>query len=261
MSIIGSILGDIAGSQYEFGMSPDRDPATMELFTEHSRYTDDTVMTIATKAALIDGKSFTEMYQKFGREYPDAGYGGLFYGWIFDEDPQPYGSFGNGSAMRVSYVADHFDNIEDVKLYAKMSAACSHNDPEGIKGAVVTAVCAFMVKHGWNKDNMLAFVNTMYPRSEYTFSSERSLDDIRETYTWSGTCQDSVPVAMRCVYEADSYIGFIRNVFSLDCDMDTLCAIGGSVAEELFGGTGLDDRALLEKYLPEELLKIVYKNN
>ena len=259
MSIIGSIIGDIIGSQYEFNMPSDYDPATVPLFNDNCKYTDDTVMTIATKAAVIRGEPFAKVYQEFGRKYPDAGYGNLFYGWLFEEDPKPYGSFGNGSAMRVSYIADYYDKKLEVMFKAAESAMCSHDHPEGMKGAIVTATCSYMAKHGASKEDILTFSNRSYPLSEYTFSSERSLDNIRNIYTWDGTCQGSVPVAMRCIYEANSYIEFIRNVFSLNCDMDTICAIGGSVAEELFGGTGLNNEVILKKYLPEELLAIVYQ--
>lgn len=259
MSIIGSIIGDIIGSQYEFNMPSDYNPQTAPLFSDNCMFTDDTVMTIATKAAIIRGEPFAKVYQEFGRKYPDVGYGNLFYGWIFDENPKPYGSFGNGSAMRVSYIADHYDKIITVMDKATESAMCSHNHPEGIKGAIVTATCACMAKQGASKEDILTFSNRSYPLSEYAFSSERSLDEIRDIYSWDGTCQGSVPVAIRCVYEANSYIEFIRNVFSLNCDMDTICAIGGSVAEELFGGTGLNNEVILKKYLPEELLAIVHQ--
>ena len=257
MSIIGSILGDIAGSQFEFFKPKDFNSETTELFTDKCRYTDDTVMTLATKMAIIDNISFSEAYQKYGRKYADAGYGGFFMNWLYEDNPQPYNSYGNGSAMRVSYVADYYNTLSDVEKYARLSAECTHNHPEGIKGSVVTATCIWMAKNGCSKEDILKYVNHQYPRTDY-FSAEKTLDEIRKGYRWNETCEGSVPVAIRCVYEADSYVSFIRNVLSINCDTDTLCAIGGSVAEELFGGTGLNNDELLKRYLPDELLTLVY---
>lgn len=258
MSIIGAIIGDIAGSQYEFKRPENFDYTTAELFTDNCRFTDDTVMTLAVKKAITEGRPFEKVLREVGLQYLDSGYGGRFFFWLLDEEAEAYGSYGNGSAMRVSYVADHLDNFKDVVELATSSAECTHNHPEGIKGAVVTATCIWMAKHGHSKDTILHYVNTSYPKDMYPFSSECSLEEIRDQYKWDETCQGSVPVAMRCVFEANSYVEFIRNVFSLPCDMDTLCAIGGSVAEELFGGTGLNNKEILERYLDKELLSIVY---
>lgn len=135
--LIRAILGDIAGSQYEFPSKRPRDLnwETCELFTDRCEFTDDTVMSIATKVALNDDISFVKCYQEYDRLYPNVGYDMNFGMWIKDRDPKPYGSFGNGSAMRVSYVADKFNTQEDVIHWAIKSAECTHNNPEGIKGA------------------------------------------------------------------------------------------------------------------------------
>lgn len=259
MAIIGSIIGDIIGSQYEFKKDDNFDADKSAMFTDNCRFTDDTVMTLATKYALLNNVSFVKAYQLFGRKYEDVGYGGFFMLWISEESPKPYGSYGNGSAMRVSYVADHFNEIEDVLKYAEKSAECTHNHLEGIKGAQVIAKCIWMAKNGFTKTDILEYATENYPESEYAYSPKYSINSIKDIYKWNDTCQGSVPVAIRCVYEANSYKEFIRNVFKLNCDMDTICAIGGGIAEELFGGTGLDNKAILKKYLTKELYELCMK--
>lgn len=259
LAIKGAILGDIIGSQYEFKRPDDFDNKTALLLTEKCSFTDDTVMSIATKYAIEHKMDFTKVYQFFGLKYRNAGYGTRFAEWIDEQEAEPYGSYGNGSAMRVSFVADYFTQKEKVIEYATKSAECSHNHPEGIKGAVVTAICIWMAKQGYQKEEILKFAIEQYPKEKYAFSPELSLDEIRKTYKWNETCQGSVPVAIRCVYEANNYTEFIRNVFSLNCDTDTLCTIGGGIAEELLDNT-YDEilpfyNEIFTKYLDEFLLK------
>jgi len=257
MAIIGAILGDIAGSQFEFTRPDDLDWQHCELFTDKCHFTDDTVMTLATKMAVFNKGSFTKYYREFGRQYPHAGYGGMFHWWIKHNDEGPYGSFGNGSAMRCSYIGEHYQLIPDVRVYARMSADCTHNHEEGIKGAVVTAVCINLAKNGKSKEDIYEYVSTEYPSSKYKYGIDQTLDSYRETYKWDVTCQGSVPVAIRCFLESESYESFIRNVLSLPCDTDTLCAIGGGIAEEFYHGTGFDEDTLLRRYLDNNLYRIV----
>lgn len=257
MAIIGAILGDIAGSQYEFRKPVDLDLKNCELFTDRCYFTDDTVMTLAGKLAIINGKSFADSYRELGRKYPDAGYGNNFYTWLRHNDMKAYNSFGNGSAMRVSYVGEYFDNEKDVIEYATKSAECTHNHPDGIKCAVVTAMCIFMARTGATKPEIYEYVKKYYPKEDYRYSVEYALDEYRDKYQWNETCQGSVPVAIRCFLESDDYDSFIRKVYSLKCDMDTLCAIGGGIAEEFYHGTGLNDGYLLGHYLNRQLHGIV----
>lgn len=257
MAIIGAIIGDIIGSQYEFKLPEGFNAEKAELLTENCKFTDDTVMSLATKKAVIENQPFEKVYQEFGRKYEYVGYGGMFRAWIHEEEPLPYGSYGNGSAMRVSYIADHFKSQNDVLKYARQSAECTHNHAEGIKGAQVTANAIWMAKNGAEKHEIFNYALREYPSNAYVYSPAFSIDYIKETYKWNETCQGSVPVAIRCVCEADSYIEFIRNVFKLKCDMDTICAIGGGIAEELFGGTGLDNETILKKYLTKELYDLL----
>ena len=257
MAIIGAILGDIAGSQFEFNRPNNLDWRHCELFTDKCHFTDDTVMTLATKMAVLNNGSFAKYYREFGRQYPHVGYGMMFSQWIKYDDAESYGSFGNGSAMRCSYIGEHFSLSSDVCAYAIESADCTHDHIEGIKGAVVTAVCVNMAKHGKSKEDIYEYVSTEYHSNEYKYGIDRPLSTYRDTYKWDVTCQGSVPVAIRCFLESEDYEGFIRNVLSLPCDTDTLCAIGGGVAEEFYHGTGFDEDALLRKYLDDNLYKIV----
>lgn len=256
MGLIGAILGDIAGSNWEFGRPDDLDYKTVELFTDKNTYTDDTVLSIATKWAINNDIPFANAYSLFANQYPNAGYGASFYDWFHMDELKPYNSFGNGSAMRVSYIADKFDNISDITHWAIKSAECTHNHEEGLKGATVTATCSYFAKDGLSKDAIYNYMLQMYPTDKYEWSG-KSLDEIRPNYRFDETCQGSIPVAIRCFYESDSYESFLRNVFSLRCDADTLGAIGGCIAENYYGKTGFDNEKLLKKYLDDDLYEIL----
>lgn len=163
MAVIGAILGDIAGSQFEFNRPENLDYKHCELFTNRCSYTDDMIMTLAVKKAILADADFTKTMREVGQPYPYSGYGGRFYEWMYGENPKPYNSFGNGSAMRVSFVGEHFDALEDVISMAEKSAEVTHNHPEGIKGAVVTAVCIWMARHGKTKEDIFQYVLEQYP--------------------------------------------------------------------------------------------------
>lgn len=256
MAVLGAIIGDILGSAYEYDRA--ENAITCELITDETTFTDDTVMTLAVKKAIDTKSDFTATMREVGVRYPICGYGNKFFEWIYCTTPHPYNSFGNGSAMRVSYIGEYFDNIEDVKLYAELSASVSHNHPEGIKGAVITAVAIWMARHKKTKEEIYEYILSEYPADKYKFSIDKDLSYLQQYYSWDVTCMTSVPVALRCFYESTDYISFIRNVLSLDCDADTLCAIGGAVAEEFYGTTGLKDKELLEDILDKDLLDIFY---
>lgn len=262
MAIIGAILGDIAGQPFEFNRDKTIDFKNIELFTEENHFTDDTVLTMATLHAIQYNISFASAYHNYGNLYPDAGYGSSFANWLKDKWMQPYNSFGDGSAMRISPVIDLFDckaKISDVALMAQSTAICTHNHYEGIKGAVVTAICGWMAKCGASKKEILDYACEQYKKSEYAFSCELSLNSIREKYFWNDTCQGSVPVAIRCFYESESYEDFLRTAISLCGDSDTICTIGGCIAEEYYQGTGFDNTSILMKYLDEKLFSEVMR--
>lgn len=282
MALKGAIIGDIVGSAFEFDnplakekVAPQdivikadngtiycgkNDDKTTILSTRNFEFTDDTVLSLAVKHALTHERPFDECFNLFGKKYRDKGFGGMFLTWLDGNDKAPYNSYGNGSAMRVSYIADHFDDFAMVQDVAKESAKCTHNHPEGIKGAVVTASCIWFAKHKIaDKEGILRYAIACYPADKYPYSPANTLDEMRKYYRWDVTCQGSVPAAIRCVYEANSYTEFIRNVLSLPCDTDTLCAIGGGIAEELFDNS--EDELLthadeiLNTYLDEYLIK------
>lgn len=257
MAIVGAILGDIAGSQYEFQRPKNLNWKKCELFTDNCYFTDDTVMTLAAKLAVENNISFADSYRKLGRKYPNAGYGGMFDSWLRWDDEKPYNSFGNGSAMRCSYIGEYFNTEKEVIEWATKSADCTHNHPEGIKGAVVTSMCIYMARIGASKVEIFNYVKRQYPIDFYKYSVEYELDEYRNTYRWDVTCQGSVPVAIRCFLDSEDYESFLRNVYSLPCDMDTLCAIGGGIAEEFYHGTGFDEEWILKNYLDDDLYKIV----
>ena len=254
MAVAGAILGDIAGSQFE--NDPCQDPKNCEIYVDLTEFTDDTVMTLAVKYAIDNNIPFGKAFKEIGQRYPDCGYAGMFERWVLSDDTKPYGSWGNGSAMRTYYIGEYYDDLADVQRVAKECAAVTHDHPEGIKGAVVTATCIWMAKHGCSKQEIYDYVLEQYPEEQYPFSIAKDLTYIREYYHWDVSCQGSVPVAMRCFYESDSYESFLRNVFSFECDCDTLCCIGGGVAEEFYGGTGFDDDELLCRYLTTDLYDI-----
>lgn len=257
MSVLGAVIGDIIGAQYEFNRPKDLDWEHVPLIGNTGvRFTDDTVMTLAVKMALDKKLDLVTTMQKLGRLYPDCGFGGNFYYWIMDQ-AKPYNSWGNGSAMRVSYVADYFKNLSDVKEWAKKTAEVSHNHPEGIKGAVVTATCIWMAKNGKSKQDIYDYVLQEYPADKYKFSIDKDMAFLRKNYHWSVSCQDTVPVAMRCFYDSTDYESFIRNIFSLDCDSDTFGAVAGSVAEEFYHGFNFDAEAVVKKYLDKRLYGIL----
>lgn len=253
MGLIGTILGDIAGSQYEFS-KPDC-IGILPLFTSESEFTDDTVLAIATKYAIDNSVPFDKAYQRFAIAYPFRGYGRHFETWVFSENPQPYGSYGNGSAMRVAYVADKFNTEKEVLEIAKESAIVTHNHPEGIKGAQTTAMCSYMARTGATKIEIKNYIVNNY--GNYYFDTP--LKELQKRYKWNGSCQHSVPLAIRCFLESENYIDFLYKVLSFNCDADTICAIGGCVTENYYKTTGLSED-ILETFLDTQLLSILKRN-
>jgi type I restriction enzyme M protein len=259
MAVKGAVLGDILGSQYEFNRPKDLDWINCPLISGlPMSYTDDTVMTLAIKKALVEGKDLVGTMVDVGRRYHDCGYGGTFYRWILGPVQKPYNSWGNGSAMRTSYIGEAFDDYDEMQKKAAEVASVSHNHPEGIKGAVVTSTCIWMARHGKTKQEIYDYVLEQYPVEDYQYSIGYSLDEMRPRYVWDVSCQGSVPAAMRCFYESTDYESFIRNVFSLPCDSDTFGAIAGGVAEEYYHGFGsVNADAILETYLTKYLYGIL----
>ena len=247
MAIKGAVLGDILGSQYELNRPENLDWQNIPIIGDKAKFTDDSVMMLAIKKALIEDSDLVKTMVTIGRKYPFCGYGPKFFGWIVGRH-QPYNSWGNGSAMRVAFVGEYYDDYEKMQEMAAKTAEVSHNHPEGIKGAVVTATCIWMAKHGKSKQEIYHYVLAEYPKEDYEYSIGFSLDDIRPRYKWNESCQGSVPAAMRCFYESADYESFMRNIYSLPCDSDTFGAIAGGVAEEFYHGFGnVDAEGILKK--------------
>ncbi len=259
MAIKGAILGDILGSQYEFGRPQNLDWQHIPIYNRKAcSFTDDTVMTLAIKKAIKEETDLVETMVEIGRKYPYSGYGGKFYRWIVDQDHSPYNSWGNGSAMRVAFVGEYYEDYDEMQQMAIKTAEVSHNHPEGIKGAIVTATCVWMARHGKSKEEIYDYVLQEYPKREYEYSIGYSLNQIRPRYIWGESCQGSVPAAMRCFYESVDYESFMRNIYSLRCDSDTFGAIAGGVAEEFYGGFGIiPAEEILKEKLTDELYEIM----
>ena len=234
----GAILGDIIGSPYEF----DRSGKTKDfpLFSPESRFTDDTVMTVAVADAFLScpaGASDEAIRQQlirsmqcFGRLHPDIGYGAKFLNWLMSEDPQPYGSWGNGSAMRVSAVGWLFDDLDTVLKMARLSAEVSHNHPEAVKGAQATAAAVFLARTGCSKEEIRTYI-----QSTFGYDLSRTCDEIRPGYRHDVSCRGTVPEAITAFLEGTGFEDVIRTAVSLGGDCDTLTCIAGSMAEAFYG--------------------------
>ena len=232
----GAILGDMIGAPYEFGRSPKS--KDFPLFIPSSMYTDDSMMTVAVAEALLDSRgkgrdalrgAVVQSMQKWGRRYPNAGYGGRFYDWLFEEDPQPYNSWGNGSAMRVSAAGWLFDTLEKTRQAAADTALVTHNHPEGIKGAEATASVIWAARNGWSKAEIRKYVE------EEFYPLHQTCDEIRPTYSFDVSCQGTVPQAITAFLEGNSFEDVIRTAVSLGGDCDTLTCIAGGMAEAMYG--------------------------
>lgn len=232
--MIGAIIGDIAGSIYEFNNIKTED---FPIISDGCFFTDDTVMSIAIAEALQNGgrdekkteNCMVKSMKKYGKLYPNVGYGGRFSAWLQNPEPKPYNSFGNGSAMRVSPVAWYFHSLEKVEKFAEISARVTHDHPEGIRGAQAVAAAIFMARNGRTKDYIKRYMELKY---HYEFA--KTLDDIRPNYHFDETCQGTVPVALEVFFEANDFEDTLRKAISMGGDSDTLAAIACSIAEAFY---------------------------
>ena len=259
----GAILGDIIGSPYEF----DRGGKTkaFPLFSERSEFKDDTVMTVAVAEALLDSRAeeddeaircrIVERMQHWGRRYSNAGYGARFIWWLRQPDPQPYGSWGNGSAMRVSAVGWLYDDLATVERMAKLSAEVTHDHPEGIKGAQATAAAIFLARTGSTKAEIKRYIT-----ETFGYDLSRTCDQIRPGYRHVESCQETVPEAITAFLEGESFEDVIRTAVSLGGDCDTLTAIAGSIAEVFFGVPAELKQECCRR-LPEDLRSVLDRFN
>lgn len=247
--MIGAIAGDIVGSVYEFHSTKKVD---FPLFSENSRFTDDTVMTLATAFSLMNDGDYAANYRLFGRLYPRAGYGKLFHLWLGEDQPRPYNSFGNGSAMRVSPVGFFLDDENEVLAEAEKSAAVTHSHPEGIKGAQAVALGIFLARNGADGPTIRRELT-----DRFGYDLGRTTGSIRPDYGFDVTCQGSVPEAIICFLEADSWEMAVRLAVSLGGDADTQACIAGGLAQAAYGPPPAEAISLTRQILTRDLGQIL----
>ncbi len=247
--MLGAIAGDMIGSVYEARPIKKKN---FPLFHPACRFTDDSVLTISVAGAILEDKDYRRWVLEIGRRYPYAGYGGSFIRWLQAESPEPYGSWGNGSAMRASPVGFAFDDMETVAAEAARSAEISHDHPEGIKGAQAAAVAVFAARTFRDK----TIVKDEIQR-RFGYDLNRSLARIRPGYRFEVSCQKSVPEAIIAFLESDSYEDAVRNAVSLGGDADTQACIAGGIAEAYYGGVPADVVREVKNRLTPDLWEIV----
>jgi len=264
--MIGAIIGDIVGSRFEFNNHRSK---AFELFADDCQVTDDSIMTLAVAKAIMEAEKIKETsiseydseyylmvermaikyMRKIGRKYPNCGYGGMFSRWVFSNHPEPYNSFGNGAAMRISPAGDFARTEIEACILSGAVTRVTHNHEEGIKGAEATAVATFMAWYGFSKEEIRDKIISNYYPLNFT------LDEIRGTYQFNETCQETVPQAIEAFLESTSFEDAIRNAISIGGDSDTLAAITGAIGEAYYGVPGdIKDKAL--SYLDGNLLDI-----
>ena len=250
--LLGAIAGDVIGSYYEFMPTRTTD---FPLFNGNStHFTDDTVMTVANADWLLTGDSLLGIMQDYGNRYINAGYGGMFFDWLRQDEPKPYNSFGNGSAMRVSPVGWAFDTLEETLEAAKKSAEITHNHPEGIKGAQATAAAVYLARTGKSKQEIKNYVEDIFG-----YNLNKTCDQIKEYYQFDETCQGTVPESIIAFLESTDYECAIRLTISLNGDADTMGAITGAIAEAYYKEIPGYIKEEVIKRLPDEFITVMQK--
>lgn len=247
--MLGAIAGDIIGSVYE------RRPiktTQFPLFSPGCRFTDDTVLTIALADAILHDLDYGKTMREYYYRYRDRGYGGMFHLWANTEDSEPYFSFGNGAAMRISPVGHAYQTLEETLQKAEAYTAVTHNHPEGIKGAQATAMAIFLARTGSTKDDIREKIE-----GTFGYDLSKTLDAIRPGYRFDVTCQGSVPEAVTAFLESEDFEDAVRKAVSLGGDSDTLACITGGIAEAFYGGVPMPIQREVAKLLDEPLIEVV----
>jgi ADP-ribosylglycohydrolase len=247
--MLGAIVGDIVGSIYEFNNHRSK---AFPLFGGACDFTDDSVLTVAVADCLMNQGNYAEYIKNYARKYPNRGYGGRFAQWIRFESMEPYNSWGNGSAMRVSSIGFAFNTFPLVLAESKKSAEVTHNHSEGIKGAQATAVAIYMARKGQTKEQIKAAI-----AKSFNYDLDRTLNEIRPIYKFNESCQETVPEAIIAFLESTDFEDAIRNGISLGGDSDTLTCITGGIAEAFYGGVPQDISEKALSYLPKEMREVV----
>lgn len=240
--MIGALIGDTIGSVYEFNNIRRKD---FELFSRHSFSTDDSIMTLAVAEIfqsnyINDKGKIIDTFKKWGRAYPDRGYGNRFCNWLFTDTREAYRSYGNGSAMRISPVGWYANSEEEVIDFATKVTEVTHNHPEGIKGAIVTAMCVYYARSGKSKEFIKEYVEKHY-KIDFDY------EDLRKNYWFNETCQETVPQAIYCFLISKDFEDCVRTTISIGGDCDTTAAISCAIAEAYY------------KQIPQEIMKAFYK--
>jgi len=246
--MFGSITGDIIGSVYEWDRIKTTD---FPLFQKLSDFTDDSVLTIATAFSILNGVSYAQSYKNFSRKYPGRGYGGKFQNWIKSDTLEPYNSWGNGSAMRVSPVGFAFESAEEVLEQAKNSAEVTHNHKEGIKGAQATALSIFLARKGNDKKVIRKEIS-----ERFQYNLNRTIEEIRPDYYFNESCQETVPQAIIAFLDSKDFEHSIRLAVSLGGDSDTLACITGGIAEAYYKGVPQNIVNETMNIIPQEFKEI-----
>lgn len=250
-TIIGAIAGDVIGAPYEWHRIKTTE---FPLLSSRSHFTDDTVLTIAVADGILTGKDFTTVMREYGRKYPGAGYGGWFHRWLYLPEPAPYGSYGNGSAMRVSPVGFAGSTLQEVLEMAKRCAEVTHNHPEGIKGAQATAAAIFLARTGHDKEQIREYITR-----SFGYNLHFTLDEIRPFYDFDETCQRTVPQAIVAFLESTDYESAVRLAVSLGGDSDTLACITGGIAAAYYKNIPDEIIQNVLSLLPEEFRDIIHR--
>lgn len=254
--MLGAIIGDIVGSRFEWNNLKSKN---FIFFTEKSHVTDDSIMTIAIAKALLTCKADkSDLSEKaiyymryYGKKYWNHDYGGMFNAWLSSDNPQPYNSYGNGAAMRVSACGFLAKSLEEAKLLSRKVTEVTHNHPEGIKGAEATAVAIYLARTGYSINKIREYIQNNYYPLNFT------LDEIRDSYQFNETCQESVPQAIEAFLESESFEDAIRNAVSIGGDSDTIAAITGGIAEAYYGIPDEIKEIAMTYYLDQRMKNIL----
>ncbi len=249
--MIGAIIGDVIGSPYE-GRRMNFFDYDFPLFNERSTFTDDTILTVATAKAILEDIPYKDAYLELGRKYRHRGYGGSFQAWLYDHDPQPYNSWGNGSAMRVSPVGLYYEDASKVMDEARKSAEVTHNHPDAMDGAEALALAIYYAKTGTDKEDIKYIIE-----ENFNYEFDRDVAFYKNNYKFDLTCKGTVIQALTAFFESNSFEDCIRNSVLMGGDVDTLACIAGSVAEAFY--KDISDEIAMEamKRIPDEFLVII----
>ncbi|MDR0822962.1 MAG: ADP-ribosylglycohydrolase family protein [Endomicrobium sp.] len=251
MMMLGAILGDMAGSIYERNNLKTDKPKEINLLNPRCKFTDDTVLTCAIAEAALSDRDYKKAIKEWALRYPNAGYGGMFRKWFRQDNPQPYNSFGNGSAMRVSPIGFLFYTLEETLAEAKKSAECTHNHPEGIKGAQAIAAAVFMARNHKSKKEIKDYIEQTF---QYNLS--QTIDEIRPSYSFDVTCQGSVPQSIIAFLESENFVHALQIAISIGGDSDTIACMTGSIAEAYYEHIPQDYIEFALEKMPDDMKQV-----